>query len=157
MNVELKYSPSPKFIFQLGGTLQTGKYKSDYEPEEGIVTNRILRTPNLYSNFIVTYQPSDSWTFNATGVYTGEMEIPHLEGYIAENRLETTPDLMDVGLNAVYRFENTNFYDIDLTFGLKNIFNQYQKDFDRGINRDPAYIYGPPIPRTFFAGITMKM
>ena len=29
----------------------------------------------------------------------------------------------------------------------KNIFNAYQKDFDRGADRDSGYIYGPSLPR----------
>jgi len=37
--------------------------------------------------------------------------------------------------------------------GVKNIFNSYQSDFDSGIDRDPAYIYGPNTPRTIYFGI----
>jgi TonB dependent receptor. len=37
--------------------------------------------------------------------------------------------------------------------GMKNIFNSYQKDFDKGIERDPSYIYGPSLPRTVFLGL----
>ena len=36
--------------------------------------------------------------------------------------------------------------------GVKNIFNSYQKDFDKGIDRAPSYIYGPSLPRTAFLG-----
>ncbi|MEZ4906347.1 MAG: hypothetical protein R2771_01585 [Saprospiraceae bacterium] len=37
--------------------------------------------------------------------------------------------------------------------GVKNIFNSYQSDFDTGIERDPAYIYGPLSPRTLYFGL----
>ena len=37
--------------------------------------------------------------------------------------------------------------------GLKNIFNSYQDDFEKGINRYPGYIYGPRLPRTVFIGL----
>ncbi len=36
--------------------------------------------------------------------------------------------------------------------GVKNVFNAYQKDFDTGWNRDSGYIYGPSLPRSYFAG-----
>jgi outer membrane receptor for ferrienterochelin and colicins len=36
---------------------------------------------------------------------------------------------------------------------VKNIFNSWQRDFDRGIDRDPAYIYGPAYPRSVYLGV----
>jgi len=35
---------------------------------------------------------------------------------------------------------------------VKNIFNAYQNDFDKGADRDAGYIYGPSLPRTWFLG-----
>jgi outer membrane receptor for ferrienterochelin and colicins len=37
--------------------------------------------------------------------------------------------------------------------GVKNILNSFQNDFDLGIDRDPAYIYGPTMPRTIYFGV----
>jgi outer membrane receptor for ferrienterochelin and colicins len=37
--------------------------------------------------------------------------------------------------------------------GVKNIFNQIQKDYDKGMYRDAGYIYGPSLPRTINFGI----
>ena len=31
--------------------------------------------------------------------------------------------------------------------GVQNLFNAYQKDFDKGVDRDSGYIYGPSLPR----------
>ncbi len=36
--------------------------------------------------------------------------------------------------------------------GVKNIFNQLQKDYDKGVYRDASYIYGPSAPRTINVG-----
>lgn len=153
INVEFKYSPNSKFIFQLGGTIQSGKYKSKYEPEEGIITDEILRTPNVYGNFMMTYQPTKNWGANLNGVYTGKMKVPHLEGFIKKNTLENTKALLDVGINTYYNFNIDNEYTLQINTGFKNIFNQYQKDFDKTVSRDPGYIYGPQLPRTFFIGL----
>ncbi len=35
----------------------------------------------------------------------------------------------------------------------QNIANAYQKDFDKGWNRDSSYIYGPSLPRSYFVGL----
>ena len=42
---------------------------------------------------------------------------------------------------------------VEFSGGVKNILNAYQSDFDAGINRDPAYVYGPVTPRTIYLGI----
>ncbi len=35
--------------------------------------------------------------------------------------------------------------------------NQFQRDLDKGQDRDASYIYGPAQPRTWFAGINLKL
>ena len=40
---------------------------------------------------------------------------------------------------------------------IQNIFNAYQKDFDRHATRDSGYIYGPGMPRTYFAGVKISI
>jgi outer membrane receptor for ferrienterochelin and colicins len=40
---------------------------------------------------------------------------------------------------------------------MKNIFNSFQKDFDKGEFRDAGYIYGPTLPRTVFLGIKLQL
>jgi outer membrane receptor for ferrienterochelin and colicins len=42
---------------------------------------------------------------------------------------------------------------IQIYAGVKNILNSYQDDFDRGIDRDPGYVYGPMLPRTIYVGL----
>ena len=46
-NLEVKYSPNPKYSLQLGGTAQNSYYENYFEPEDGITTNKILRTPQV--------------------------------------------------------------------------------------------------------------
>lgn len=46
--------------------------------------------------------------------------------------------------------------DLQLSGGVQNILEAYQKDFDRGANRDSGYIYGPALPRSFFAGVKIS-
>jgi outer membrane receptor for ferrienterochelin and colicins len=152
-NLEARFSPNPKFLFQLGGTFQNSYYEKTYEPEEGIVTNKITRTPNIYGNMMINYTPNDKWSFNLNGVYTGRMYVPHVEGFIPETVLEETPNLFEIGFNTSRVFTVTDKYQIELNGGIKNIFNSYQDDFDQTVDRDPNYIYGPSQPRTVFLGL----
>ena len=41
---------------------------------------------------------------------------------------------------------------LQLYGGVQNLFNAYQKDFDKGVDRDSGYIYGPSLPRSWFIG-----
>lgn len=153
INIEFKYSPKNTFLIQIGGTIQQGKYSEIYNPADGIFTNRILRTPNFYGNTILNYTFLKNWKVNLSGVYTGSMKVLHLAGYIAENRLVNTPNMFEVGFNTSHTFNVSSEFKAELMGGIKNIFNSYQKDFDKTIDRDPNYIYGPAQPRTVFIGI----
>lgn len=46
---------------------------------------------------------------------------------------------------------------LELSAGVKNIFNSYQKDLDFGPLKDAGYVYGPALPRMFFAGLKLTM
>ena len=76
---------------------------------------------------------------------------------LAENCLETTKGLVDIGLNTSYQINVSNFFPLEVSCGVKNLFNQYQNDFDKGAKRDADYIYGPALPRTVFVGLKVKM
>lgn len=152
-NLEIKYSPNPKYSIQLGGTAQNSYYENYFEPEDGITTNKILRTPQVYGNALINYTPNKKWDFNLSSVLTGKMYVPHVAGFIPETRLEETPTTLDVGFNTGYTLQLDDQHDIKLTGGIKNIFNSYQDGFDSGVDRDPAYVYGPSQPRTFYIGV----
>lgn len=152
VNLEIKYSPNYDLIFQLGGTLQNGYYQNNYQPEDGITTNKILRSPQAYANAFINYTPKD-WDFNLSAIYTGPMYTTHLAGFISQNELVKTPNMLDVGLNVGYTFEINKEQELKITTGFKNLFNSYQQDFDQGVDRDPTYIYGPLLPRTFLLGL----
>jgi len=157
VNIEVKYSPNPKFMLQLATTIQSSKYNSVQNPEENVYTDEILRTPNVYGNLMATYKPRPNWDINLVTVYTGSMKTTHLKGYIPDTRLETTPAMWDVGVNTAYEFKFPSFFPLEVSCGIKNLFNQYQKDFDKGAERDADYIYGPSLPRTVFVGLKVKI
>jgi outer membrane receptor for ferrienterochelin and colicins len=79
--------------------------------------------------------------------------VPHVAGFIPETILEETPNLLEIGFNTSRTFTISDKYQFEINGGIKNIFNSYQDDFDRTVDRDPNYIYGPSQPRTVFIGL----
>ncbi|MBR8704344.1 TonB-dependent receptor [Bacteroides pyogenes] len=68
------------------------------------------------------------------------------------DELVTTPSFFDLGAKVSYDFRVTQATALQLYAGMSNIFNSFQKDFDRGASRDSGYIYGPTQPRSFYVG-----
>ena len=91
---------------------------------------------------------------SATGNYTGSMLVPYFgtETDPDVGELRESEDFFDLGLKLKYTVM-LNGASLQLFGGIKNIFNAYQSDFDKGIDRDPAYMYGPISPRTIYFGV----
>jgi outer membrane receptor for ferrienterochelin and colicins len=85
------------------------------------------------------------------------MLVQHFAGYIPEDREVKTPVFFDLGLRIAYNFKLKENTILQISTGMKNIFNSYQKDFDKGEFRDSRYIYGPTLPRTIFFGVKFSI
>jgi outer membrane receptor for ferrienterochelin and colicins len=155
VNLEAKYAPGQKWQFQAGATIQKALYDEAVQWSENLTnTNRnFFRSPNVYGNLMATFSPKKAFQNNISVVYTGKMYAQHYAGFIAEDRLETTGDFYEVNLKSSYTFVVKEKLHLQLSGGIQNLFNQYQKDFDLGVNRDATYIYGPSRPRTIFVGL----
>ena len=151
VNLELNYVPTQNLKMSAGFTFQ----KSEYEEVQEFDEKSFFRTPNQYGFFTVDWEATDTWCIIGTGTYTGEMLVPYFGTDIAdpdEGELRTSDSFLDLGLKITktIKLENNN---LEFSAGIKNIFNSYQDDFDSGIDRDPAYVYGPMNPRTVYFGI----
>ena len=69
---------------------------------------------------------------------------------------ETTPDFFDMTAKVSYDIPLYKAITLQLHAGVQNIFNAYQRDFDQGKDRDSGYIYGPSMPRSYFAGMKLS-
>lgn len=146
---------------------------------ESMTDTQITRTPSVYGYFTLAYNPTHSWSIALTGAYTGQMYVPHAIEYgvksaeldIMQNNpeitdetgtaprideLKKTPAFFDLGLKVGYDFHVFQATEVQLYVGMNNIFNSFQKDFDRGAARDSGYIYGPTQPRTGYMGLVVK-
>lgn len=159
-NFEAGYSPSGKFSFQLGGTAQQTSYAEDQEifaPEDtgegAIVVDEFVRTPHLYGYFTSYYHFTQAFKMDLTGTYTGSMIVPRVVGANGSPDLLDSDPFFDVNLKASYHFDIADDFHLELSGGLRNLFNSYQSEFDSGPERDSDFIYGPAAPRSVFFSI----
>lgn len=84
------------------------------------------------------------------------MLVPHFAGYIDQDVAVKTSDFWDIGMKVAYDFNVYRSTVLQLNAGIQNVFNAYQKDFDKGADRDSGYIYGPAMPRSYYAGFKIS-
>ena len=84
------------------------------------------------------------------------MIVPHYAGYIENDRMEVTPDFLDLNFKAAYTFVLRDHMNLEVNAGVQNILDSFQGDLDKGEFRDSGYFYGPTQPRTFFVGMKIS-
>lgn len=161
MNLEIRSMYRNWLQLQLGVTCQKSRYDEAFKwsgdtDDEVQPTKRMLRTPDLYGYFIATASFMKRFDTSLSGNYTGKMLVPHEAGYIETNRTEETPVFFDLNWKIAYTL-SFNGSDVEVNMGIQNIFNAYQKDFDKGAERASGYMYGPSLPRSFFVGAKLSL
>ncbi|MCD8185931.1 MAG: TonB-dependent receptor [Rikenellaceae bacterium] len=161
VNFEGKIGLPGSFDIQLGYTLQSSRYDrpEDWTDGELAPRRKIPRAPNQYGYFTSTFELTRSLKAALFGNYTGSMLARHTintgeEEYFAEKH---TPRFWDMGVKFAYTFQVGSASNLELSAGVKNIFDQYQKDLDYGILKDASYVYGPALPRMYFFGVKFSL
>ena len=158
LNVEAKVNYTTMFSFQLGYTYQQSRYTTPQAWSATVAPQtRMLRTPDHYAYALIDIEPVKNFTISINGKVTGSMLVPHFAGYIAADEEVLTPAFWDLGIRLAYDVHLYKHYCLQISVGVKNLLNQYQRDLDKGANRDASYIYGPNQPRTYFAGLSLKL
>ena len=160
LNIEGKAMFTRWFMLQAGLTLQQSHYDeaiawNDEVPEQKY--KKMMRTPNTYGYFTASFTPVKRFTASVTGNYTGSMLVGHSAGSGVESPVAVnTPDFMEVNLKLAYDIPIYKYLTLQVNGGVQNITNSYQKDFDKGWNRDSGYVYGPSLPRSYYVGMKIN-
>ncbi|MBI5008466.1 MAG: TonB-dependent receptor [Bacteroidia bacterium] len=152
VNIEFKIKPLREFSLTSGFTLQSSKYDVAQEFD----TRNFFRTPSDYGYFNMDWDFIENLCLSVTGTYTGKMLVPYF-GPLADpdkGELRVSDTFFDLGSKIQYNIR-INGATLQIFIGIKNIFNSYQSDFDSGIDRDPAYMYGPISPRSVYFGLKL--
>lgn len=156
INLEGKAMFTRWFSLQAGITLQQSKYDEAIGWNEDVPEQKyrkMMRTPNTYGYFTATFTPLKRFTASLTGNYTGSMLVGHNAGSGVEQPVAVnTPELFTLNMKLAYDIPVYKYLTLQVNGGIQNITNAYQKDFDKGWNRDSDYIYGPSLPRSYFVG-----
>lgn len=160
LNIEGKAMFTHWFSLQAGLTLQQSHYDeaiawNDEVPEQKY--KKMMRTPNTYGYFTASFTPVKRFTASVTGNYTGSMLVGHSAGSGVEEPVAVnTPKFMEVNMKLSYDFPIYKYLTLQVNGGIQNITNAYQKDFDKGWNRDSNYIYGPSLQRSYYVGVKIS-
>ncbi len=155
---EARAAHGTNFDLQTGLTLQKSLFDEAQEVFEGVEKYReFMRTPNFYGYFVATWKPVKKFSAILSGKYTGSMYVPHEADPINTPAINKVDDFFELGTKISYKIPIYGLSAVKLSAGVDNIFNAYQKDFDKGKDRDSAYIYGPATPRSYFVSATIDL
>ena len=160
MNIEAKVGFGHLLTFQAGYTYNHSRYIEPLQWSENpniAPQRRMFRTPEHYGYFLCNIEPVKHFHIVTNGKVTGNMLVQHFAGYIPEDEEVTTPTFFEWDFKLCYDIPLYKHYTLEINAGVKNILDHFQSDIDKGMDRDAGFIYGPATPRTFFAGINLKI
>lgn len=143
---------------QVSVTAQRSEYDepmhwSDDAPD----AKRMFRSPNLYGYMDIDYSIWKALSLDVSGTFTGPMWVQHMEGSGTDVDVAVkTPCFWDCNAQLNYSWMMGSLK-TDVSVGVRNIFNSFQKDLDRGPSRDGGYIYGPSLPRNYFVSLALHL
>lgn len=163
LNFELRAGIPRVFDFQAGFTVQSSLHKepftwaedSSLEPQR-----RMFRSPGRYGYFTSNFEVTRRFTASLSASYTGPMLVQHTlpgDGGADLFREETTRDFFDMGVRLAYRFTLSQGVGLEASAGVRNVFDSFQHDIDRGESKDAGYIYGPAMPRMYYFGLRFTL
>lgn len=160
LNCEMRAAAS-RWSATAGITWQRSRYKKPEQwsdnPDVAPV-KKLFRTPDLYGFITADCRIWRSLRANFNATYTGSMPVQHLAGSgTPVDLVVDTPAFLDASLRISYEFRLFRTACLDISAGITNIFNSYQKDFDKGYLRDSGYIYGPMTPRSMAASVKLHL
>ena len=160
INVEGKIGIQDVFDVQLGYTHQSSRYNKPEKWSGQLNPQRkMFRAPDNYGYIASNYAITPACKASLFANYTGTMLVKHTinDGINETDKEKNTPDFWDMGIKLAYNFKIGTATYLEVSTGVKNIFNAYQKDLDYGALKDASYVYGPALPRMYFCGIKFSM
>lgn len=159
LNLESKIAYRKLIDLQLGFTLQKSLYdEAETWNNDAPAEKTMLRTPNAYGYFTLNINPAKRLSVSLSGTYTGSMLVGHNAGSgVLTPVAINTPTFFSSNVKVSYDIPVYQGISLQVNAGVQNFTDAYQKDFDKGWNRDSNYIYGPSLPRSYFIGCKLSL
>lgn len=126
------------------------KFDEDQEVIEGEFEDRYLESPRWSGTAQINYTNEEFVDVFLGLVYTGPMiAVNEEEGFLNRD----TDSFFVVDFSVKKHIELGSGEDdprLDITVGVRNVFDERQEDLSSGPNRDAGYFYGPRFPRSYF-------
>lgn len=148
------WKPFARLAVRGGATFQQARYDV---PEPVFGSLRYFRTPNRYGYAGIDIDLPGKIEWLNTFDLTGRMLVPHYEGFISADRLETSPSfhVWNVVVSRTWPLGSRDKSTLRVYLRGNNLGDSFQHDFDQGPYRDSVYMYGPLVPRSFVLGTTV--
>lgn len=130
-------------------------YVSRYDSDEVVfddgagsvlATRDYLKTPRLTAIAQAVWSPLDGHDLFAALKFTGPMDV--LNNRTATLNRSESFHVVDLGYTR--HFELGGGRHLDWSLGVKNVFDERQRDLEVGAARDSDYVYGPRFARSFY-------
>lgn len=150
--------PLKSFEIRSGLTLKRNYYDENH-PD--FSTSEFLRTPDYFGFVRFSYDFNENINIFSAIKYTGSMYLPHevKKEYGSDPvlLLKSSVKFVETDITVSWKVKVTSNVTSKLTFGIKNLADEFQPDLDFGYSRDPGYVYGPMQPRTFSFSIDLML
>ncbi len=114
-----------------------------------ITTRDYLKTPRLTVLAQAVWSPAEEWDVFAALKTTGPMDVVNNNS----GTLRRTPVFHVVDLGFTRHFSLPGGRHLDWSLGVKNLFDERQRDLESGAGRDSDYVYGPRFARSFYTQV----
>lgn len=159
IGIEVNFAARLLSGFELRGglTYKQNEYDSKYEAVEGFSTTEFMRTPDIYGNMSMSYDVNTAFTITSSLNYTGSARVPNEEPATGASYVKQSDTFVELDMGVSCHLPLFLSQSPQLSLGVKNIMNAYQDDLETGAARNPAYVYGPGQPRTFYIALEIDI
>lgn len=159
-SLDLRANYNKIIQLETGFTVQTSSYDHPVLHSNVLeAKSNFLKTPNLYGFSNISFKFKNNINSSINYLYTGKMDLIHLGGAINHITDEyiTSNVFHQIDFNLNYnQYLNNMGVRLRYLFGIKNVTNSYQSNFDILKNRDSNFIYGPSTPRMIIFGLSVS-
>jgi outer membrane receptor for ferrienterochelin and colicins len=156
VEANLLYRFTDRLSVETGVTFNDAAFDQAQEVVSGAFEDRYLESPRWSGVTRFTYTNEDLIDLFLGVVWTGPMiAVNEEDGFLNRD----TPHFFVVDLSATRHFNFGSGDDgahLDLTVGVRNLFDERQDDLTSGPGRDAGYFYGSRFPRSVFASATYR-
>lgn len=139
---------------ELGYVEQRSRFDTARSPfdDGGFETRGFYKNPDRSGVVKLVWNATERTEVFVGGRYTGPMDVPNFR----TGQLVRTASFFTVDIGLAHRIELGQMTDMTLRIGVRNLFDSFQSDLERGVDRDADFVYGPRQPRTYHADVSFS-